>query len=385
MTIFKKNGQYGFRIDVGRNPITGKRQQKYKTGFKTQREAQNALTELRSSLLNETYLSNNDITFEQFANQWLEKYKLTHKINSVAVANTNKNHLCKYIGGLKIQNITKLNYEKIIHEFAKKHEYSSTQLFHTYSKLMFKSAKESGIIQKTPTENVKIPKRKTTLNDLVKATELPKFMEKQEVRLFLDTAKNTLLFDDYIVFEMLIKSGMRVGELTGLLHDAVDLKENEIKIIRNLTYSKIGESYILDTPKTKSSIRTLNFDVDFLKLLEEHLRLQKIEKMKNRITWNKNHDFVFTDRRFEGFPKHASKIYLIMKKVLKKAGLPMHFTTHSLRHTTTSLLAAAGIELHEIMERLGHQNDQITRDIYLHITKDRKKEIPNKFAQFLRS
>lgn len=36
----------------------------------------------------------------------------------------------------------------------------------------------------------------------------------------------------------------------------------------------------------------------------------------------------------------------------------------------------AGVGIHEIMERLGHQDDEITKRVYLHDTKTMKKKPP---------
>jgi len=57
------------------------------------------------------------------------------------------------------------------------------------------------------------------------------------------------------------------------------------------------------------------------------------------------------------------------------AGLNEQFTPHSLRHTHTSLLAEAGIGLHEIMERLGHKDGDTTKNMYMHATKTKKKKL----------
>ncbi|WP_427854436.1 tyrosine-type recombinase/integrase [Desulfosporosinus metallidurans] len=46
-----------------------------------------------------------------------------------------------------------------------------------------------------------------------------------------------------------------------------------------------------------------------------------------------------------------------------------HLTPHSLRYTHTSLLAEAGVSLPEIMERLGHKDDETTKFVYLNVTK----------------
>ncbi len=60
-------------------------------------------------------------------------------------------------------------------------------------------------------------------------------------------------------------------------------------------------------------------------------------------------------------------------------------TNKRLRHTHASLLAQAGVSLEEIMERLGHKDDSITREIYLHVTQDMKKEASSKFMNLLKT
>ncbi|WP_310200094.1 tyrosine-type recombinase/integrase [Neobacillus niacini] len=46
------------------------------------------------------------------------------------------------------------------------------------------------------------------------------------------------------------------------------------------------------------------------------------------------------------------------------ANLNLELTPHSLRHTHTSLLAEAGVVLEQIMDRLGHSDDQITKNMF---------------------
>ncbi|EJR82303.1 hypothetical protein IKA_05435 [Bacillus cereus VD169] len=42
----KKTGLYFYIVDIGIDPLTGKRKQKKKRGFASQKEAENALTKL---------------------------------------------------------------------------------------------------------------------------------------------------------------------------------------------------------------------------------------------------------------------------------------------------------------------------------------------------
>ncbi|MCY8961767.1 tyrosine-type recombinase/integrase [Bacillus atrophaeus] len=63
-----------------------------------------------------------------------------------------------------------------------------------------------------------------------------------------------------------------------------------------------------------------------------------------------------------------------MRRLLRIAELNSKLTPHSLRHTHTSLLAQAGVSLPQIMERLGHKDEDTTKNVYLHVTKEIKKE-----------
>jgi integrase len=72
-------------------------------------------------------------------------------------------------------------------------------------------------------------------------------------------------------------------------------------------------------------------------------------------------------------------------KKLKIAGINESFTLHSLRHTHTFLLAEAGVSREVIMQRLGHKNDETTRNVYLHVTQFQKKEASQKFAELMKS
>ena len=61
----------------------------------------------------------------------------------------------------------------------------------------------------------------------------------------------------------------------------------------------------------------------------------------------------------------------------------LHIHPHIFRHTHASLLAEAGIDLVQIMKRLGHADDTTTRQIYLHITKTLATETAEKFDKLL--
>jgi integrase len=70
--------------------------------------------------------------------------------------------------------------------------------------------------------------------------------------------------------------------------------------------------------------------------------------------------------------------YYSYDKYLKENGNRIlgkdNITTHVMRHTHTSLMAAQGVPLDVISRRLGHKNSKITREIYLHVTEQQKEK-----------
>lgn len=102
-------------------------------------------------------------------------------------------------------------------------------------------------------------------------------------------------------------------------------------------------------------------------------------KLKNNLNWEQNdYDFVFVSKRQPGNPLRYSTVMSCTKRLGKKLGFAsLH--PHMFRHTHVSILAAAKVPLPAIKERLGHTNDKTTERIYLHITKQFKSEVADKF------
>lgn len=120
---------------------------------------------------------------------------------------------------------------------------------------------------------------------------------------------------------------------------------------------------------------------DVLIELDKLRKAQKEVRMKYRKTYH-NEGFVFAqlDEVNAGYPAYVKLIEIRMKRLLKIADLNPSLTPHSLRHTHTSLLAEAGVSLEQIMDRLGHTDDDTTKNIYLHITKPKRKKLPTSSA-----
>ncbi len=377
--IYKRGKTWSYSIDIGRDE-NGKRKKKGKGGFRTQREAKEAAAIVEAEVANGTFVDEKKITFGELAEQWFAEHSKEIKIST---QHDYQKALCRFpksFSLLPVHAITRLTYQKLLNGlFEQQVSYTILRRIHLCANMIFKNACRLGILKSNPAQYAKIPKIARTLDNAKE--EIPKYLEKSELQLFLRTIKENEPYPYYVMFTLLAYTGMRKGEMTALMWDCIDFENKTISITRNIYNHGMKATYVLGTPKTKSSRRIIPVTDNVMQMLVKLRYQQKIERMKHRMDWHDG-NFVFTSPKYPGHPYSYNGFNQIMYRSLKRANLPL-LPLHSLRHTHTSLLAEAGVPLEAIMERLGHANDNITRMIYLHITKQIKKDAAQKFYELM--
>lgn len=393
MAYFYKRGKtWTYRIEAKdknglRKPIT-------KGGFRTKKAAEEAAAEVTTELKDGTYVKEQDITFDAFSQNWLTEYERSGHSRPVkkGTVRIRKHEIAKlknYFNLIMMKDITTKQYQDALYDMQDKGFAENTIAgVHGTARMIFGRAIELKVIKEDPTKHARPPKKQETLEDIEAAEEIPKYLEKEELSRFLRIAHDAGLKDDYEIFLTLAYTGMRVGELCALKKsDLNNPDEYDIKITRTYYNPKNNvKQYELVTPKTKASRRVIKSSEKVFKALELLLARQNITKMKKRDIWHQDKDggdFVFTLKDYPGYPIYIKLVENRMARLLKIAGLNPELTPHSLRHTHTSLLAEAKVSLEEIMERLGHEDDETTKKVYLHVTKAMKKEAAQKFDQLM--
>ena len=385
MHITERGGSWYYTIDVGTNPVTGKRRQQKKGGFKSKKEAERAgrkaLQEYENGLLEDV----NRLTFGELCDLFLREYQQRHNVkHSTFVLKQEQIKVwLKHFDQIQVRQLTR-NLIQTALDSQSEHYAPSTMntLFNTLRMLMHR-AREIGCIISDPSEFAYIPKKRKSLEEMEKSDTESKYLDKQTLKLFLDTAKDCGHDHDYALFLLLAYTGMRIGEATALKWSDIDVEAQSISIVRGLSNRrKKTNDYILDTPKTKTSKRTIHVDQKVLSELLKIKTKQKELRLKNKHTHDNG--FVFINwNKYPGYPVILAQVLTRIKRILDIAEIKQKVTTHTFRHTHTSLLAEAGVDLVSIMERLGHKDDKTTREIYLHVTAEMKKEAAQKFSKLM--
>ncbi|PPA68440.1 site-specific integrase [Jeotgalibacillus proteolyticus] len=377
--ILKRGGKWAYIVNVARDPITGKRRQITKSGFKTKKEAQLAAGKVENSISNGGVFLESNITFEDFALQWVDYYATQVKVSSVRARRIAMKHLVSAWANIPLKKISKHMYQSRINELSLQFSHNYIDSIHTTGNMIFKHAIRKDLLKVNPTEGFVMPKKQVTVEDIEQENIQEKFLELVELKEFLTVTKEEGLYLDYLCFVTLAYTGMRVGELHALKWTDIDFTKKAIRITK--TYynpNNVKTGYELLTPKTKKSIRTIVIDEELIQLFKAHKREQAVLKMKQRLLYQDS-SFIFADNN--GYPIVMKFVAIRLQRLLKKLEINKHITPHSFRHTHTSLLIEAGAGLKEIQERLGHSDINTTMNIYAHMTKNIEEKTSHKFSE----
>lgn len=155
--------------------------------------------------------------------------------------------------------------------------------------------------------------------------------------------------------------GLRIGELCALSWEDIDF-DNSLLHIRHTVVrvydpnSPNRTSFILDLPKTASSVRSIPIASFLLPLLYE-------------IKATSSGPFVLSDQNKFLNPRTFEYRYhsLLKQSKIRKVNF------HLLRHTFATRCIESGVDVKSLSEMLGHSNTGITLNIYVHSSLEQKR------------
>ena len=163
-------------------------------------------------------------------------------------------------------------------------------------------------------------------------------------------------------------TGLRIGEILGLLWKYIDLDAGTLEVAHGLTAQK-GNGLVLGPPKTDASRRTIHLNKTTVKALGEHQRRQKAESALLGKRWTTDSPvFVNTKGNFI----HGQGVTDAFREVATQLGYKLTF--HATRHAHATICLKGGVAMKTVSERLGHSSIVITMDLYAHVLEGMDKE-----------
>ncbi|MCL1993542.1 MAG: site-specific integrase [Spirochaetes bacterium] len=302
--------------------------------------------------------------FHEYFAAWIELYKLgavrpiTYQKYQMTLQ-----RLTELAPTLKICELDKRSYQKLINAYARTHERQTTMDFHNHLKSVILDIIDEGFFTSDPTRRAIIKGKKPTCKK-------PKFLSQFELKTLLKNLNLTekLNWDWFIA--LIAKTGLRFSEALALTPSDFDFVRQKIKITKTWNY-KCATGGFAET-KNFSSKRTLSIDPQ---LCKQFFKLTKGLRADTPIFV----PVLPAGGRSRVFNSTANSR---LSTLCKKAGVPV-ISLHSLRHTHASLLIFAGVSIASIAKRLGHSSVTTTQETYLHIIQELEAEDNTKIMHHL--
>ncbi len=210
--------------------------------------------------------------------------------------------------------------------------------------------------------------------------QYPTERERQNVEVLSRTHQKKIMnyIQEHFTFRNLgvyicLNSGMRIGEICAITWEDIDTDNGIIHVRRTIQRIYTIDNgirkteLILDTPKTKNSIREIPMSKELLRMLKP------IKKIVNQSF------FVLTNEAKPTEPRTYRSYY---KNLLKELGIP-NLKFHGLRHSFATRCIESKCDYKTVSVLLGHSNISTTLNLYVHPNMEQKKKAINQMLRGL--
>jgi integrase len=380
------HGGWYIKVSLGRDPVTGKRDQVTKRGFSSASEAGQARRDLMSKLdRGELRPGGGGRTVNELLTVYLDGIDADGRLSAKTrfdYRHYADHYVRPYLGGIKVRELTPETLQAwqrtLTQGGATKRlkdrdgnplppkglSSNSIRLARSPLSGALKLAVQLGMIANNPLPQVPRPRPRRSI---------PKHFSPEQARTFLDLMEGDRTWP---IWAFLMGTGLRIGELVWLKWSNVDLDGRSFRVVDFA--STLGHDLVPSPGKSRDAVRTVDLDDGLVAVLRRQRKLQREEELAAKDY--ETTDYVFTKE--QGGPYHPQRLSRLLGTYTEELGLP-RLTAHGLRHTSATLMLASGVPPKVAAERLGHADPTLFTNLYSHVTPTMQREAADKIGQIL--
>lgn len=364
----RKDGRYEVRVS-GIDFETGKpvRISRY---AKTEEEAIHLLHKLSFSVGKDNRIHSQSITLGDWLDFCMEVYmKNTLKQSTrMSYETYAKRHFKPALGQLRLIDITPQLLQKFYNYKMETENLSPKTInnLNLYLHKVLEQAVKEGIILSNPASALNLPHSRRPDIEI---------LTRDEQAMLVRASYN----DRYGVFiRLVLVTGLRLGELLGLMWEDIDFRKSMLHIRRTLNRLQIPDlpddnkgpktQIVIQEPKSANSVRSIPLLPAVIQDILRWKAVQASDRSAAGAAYNETGLIVTNPLGGYVEPRTFADYY---HRMLNKAGL-RHFTFHALRHTFASRAMEQGMDEKTLSILLGHYSVAFTMDTYTHVLDDHK-------------
>lgn len=351
----KKSGLFFFEIRDNEGKTV-----EYQSGFNSKRDAENAALEIQQKLRQGYTLDRYTSLYDWFQT-W---YDLKIRPKKNLSQETKKNYkiygetLKRLFGDKAIVDIKATEYQRIMNIYGETVGYDYLSRINSIIRKTIKLAQSDRIVIEDFTSNVELFAGK----DGQKPED--KYIHSvEDYHKLIRYLEDNLNYEESVVNHIIYtiaKTGMRYGELIGLLDEDSKLEKHYLHTHER--YNTTAWKWTL--AKNDSSKRYVPIDNKTIKVLtdmkNEREGINKQLKIKNKV------GFLFFHYGLEHGVPSVATVNKALKKILKELDIEPLITTKGLRHTYGSYLLHNNVDMGVVAKILGHKDIQMLIEVYGH-------------------
>lgn len=371
------NGLWSFVVDTA--PLGAPRRQVRRRGFRTRREAQQALDRLKASIDRGEFVERSRETVGEYLEAWLPAIRRSIEPSTWESYERNvRNHLLPSLGDIRLQALTPDHLSDLYATLAEAGRLDgrgglsprTVQYCHTILHRALGDAVRRGSVVRNVADYALVPAPRRRR----RSTEMRTWTA-GEVAGFLEVTSNERL---YPVWHLALMTGMRRGEILGLRWRDSDLKAGRLRLVRQLRVVRHVPEF--SDLKTDRSRRQVSLDPETVTLLRRHRKAQLKERLMVGDGYQ-DADLVFAQP--DGDHYHPEAVSKVFDRRVARWRLP-RITFHDTRHTWATLALQAGVHPKVVSERLGHSSVAFTLDVYSHAVQGLDDDAAARVANLIR-
>lgn len=399
-----RRSTWAFRVDVGRDS-GGRRVQRRGGGFETRRDAERALREVLVKVDRSSYVEPSERTVQDYlVGEWLPT-QVPPKVSANRyrnIRNAVERHLVPHLGRVRLQELSAGHLDRFYADLLRGETPQGVDerdplapatvvQIHGVIRKALRDGLKWGLVEQNVATLAEPPSNASVEAGRRQAIHI---WTPHQLRAFLDHAKEHWLYPMWLLGAT---TGMRRGELGGLVDDDIDLEGKRLVVTWQLVPEEQPDQPGTTAPvhkqvtKTTASSRPVDLDDFTHEVLVEWRAVREAwrEQLGGRDTPTADACARGHRRRRHGpflfaWPdgRHLNPDWISheFKRLCREASVPA-IRLHDVRHTYASLMLASGENLKVVQERLGWSSAAFMLKTYTHLVPGMQRDAAQRFVQ----